>query len=687
MSEEKRPITVEDLNKIHYVEDVQLSPDGEWIAYVKVTPAPLEKSYNQNIWVVASDGDSNPIQLTYSNKDTQPRWSPDGKYLAFTSTRNKKGQIFILRMTQPGGEARQLTKKEHGAGNPAWSPDGTMIAFTAPMNAVEREREDNQEELAPPKSSIEKKHHDEMILEDETLRWDPRPVWRLPYRTGTRFVDDRYTQVYIVNAHDLEAKPRRLTDVDSHYAPPQWSADGEWLYTARAGDLEAQDSWLQMELRKLHVMDGAEKVFPDEARRVVLATTYGQVLPALSPDGRWVAFMRTAKEATDDFFYLTLMPIDEEGEWLDINVGIDRQAHWMKWAPNNTLVAGFASEGRLLPHEYNPETETWTQLFEDDLEVLSCSVGANGQLAMTVSTPQNPNEVYCRPAKGADIHRLTHVNQDFLDEVIVQDVHEIRIQSDDGVEIQGWYILPVGYEEGQTYPLALNIHGGPHAMWGIATRSMWHEWQLHAAHGYAVYYSNPRGGDGYGAEFKRAIHNDWGDVAMRDVMAGVDWMIGQGYADESKLAITGGSYGGYLTTWIVGHTGRFASAVTQRGVYNLSSFYGTSDVPILISNEFDGEPWEQNDHLWHHSPLGHAHKITTPLLIMHAENDYRVPIEQAEQLFAFVHRSTDTPVKMLRYPRDGHEMSRSGEPHHRISRLTEMLAWWDEYCLGVEEAL
>ena len=177
----------------------------------------------------------------------------------------------------------------------------------------------------------------------------------------------------------------------------------------------------------------------------------------------------------------------------------------------------------------------------------------------------------------------------------------------------------------------------------------------------------------------RKLHAAWGPVAMDDIMSGVDAFLELGIADQSRMAITGGSYGGYMTAWIISHTDRFKAAVSQRGVYNISSFYGTSDVPLLMSSEFDAEPWENHDVYWHNSPLKYAANIKTPLLLIHSENDFRVPIEQAEQLFAWVRRGTDTPIHMLRYPREGHELSRSGEPGHRISRLTEMINWFDRY--------
>jgi dipeptidyl aminopeptidase/acylaminoacyl peptidase len=274
---------------------------------------------------------------------------------------------------------------------------------------------------------------------------------------------------------------------------------------------------------------------------------------------------------------------------------------------------------------------------------------------------------------------MISVNQEFLSGVFVHERHEIRYTPEGGQEIQGWYILPAHYEAGKTYPLALNIHGGPHVMWGASTQSIWHEMQFQAAQGYVVFYCNPRGAGGYGEAFQMALHAAWGDVAYTDIMAGVEMLIEKGFVDPTRMAITGGSYGGYMTAWIVGHTNRFVSAVSIRGVYNLLSFYGTSDVPLLITNEFDVEPWENPTLLWQHSPLAYAHQIKTPLLVIHSENDFRVPISDGEQLFAYVRRSGGT-VQMVRFPRDGHELSRSGEPEHRVSSLTHMIDWFNKYC-------
>jgi dipeptidyl aminopeptidase/acylaminoacyl peptidase len=238
----------------------------------------------------------------------------------------------------------------------------------------------------------------------------------------------------------------------------------------------------------------------------------------------------------------------------------------------------------------------------------------------------------------------------------------------------------VDYQESKTYPLALNIHGGPHVMWGPGMKSMWHEWQFNAARGYVVFYCNPRGADGYGEGFQMALHGDWGNVAMDDIMVGVDTLLQKGFVDEKRMALTGGSYGGYMTAWILGHSDRFVAGAALRGVYNLLGFMGVTDIPSFIPTEFGVDPWENPMFLWENSPLAHAHKIKTPLLILHSENDYRVPIAEGEQLFAYVRRSGGT-VQFVRFPRDGHEMTRSGEPEHRLSSLTHIINWFDKYCL------
>ncbi|GAB4510129.1 MAG: S9 family peptidase [Anaerolineae bacterium] len=674
MSDEKRPIEVDDLYALQTVEDPQFSPDGRWIAFVRVQVDKMDNGYKRNIWLRAVEGDQ-LIQVTRGGKDSTPRWSPDGKWLAFVSGRAERPQIYLLPITAPGGEARAFTSLPNGAVFPAWSPDSQQIAFLSGLTAEERARDGEEQE--PAKDKLEEKHRKERHDDDEKHRLDPYFMWRVPYRQGTSFSDGRYSQVYVMGLED-GSKPRRLTDLEADHQPPVWMPDGKSLLSGRQFDITQDEPFRQEVLIRIDVEAGESTIITGDDH-----TSFN---PKPSPDGQWIAYGRLPRHnggLTEAIPRLTVMPA-AGGEARDLNLEFDRSVDDFAWtADSSSLIFKAGSYGDAPVHRVSVQGGAVETLASGRFMVRALNVSVRGDVAAVISTPANPSELYLLRAGQTLPEPVTEINKAFLDQVIVQEVHEMRFQNPHGQEIQGWYILPVGYEEGKQYPLALNIHGGPHVMWSPSESSMFHEWQLHAARGYAVFFCNPRGGDGYGEAFQRSLHAAWGDVAFEDIMAGVDAFLEKSIVDEKRMAVTGGSYGGYMTAWIVGHTDRFVSAVTQRGVYNLISFYGTSDVPSLISGEFDVEPWENHELLWKHSPLAYAQNIKTPLLIIHSENDYRVPIEQGEQLFAFVRRSGGT-VEMWRFPRDGHELSRSGEPRHRVERLTKMVAWFDKYCMPAE---
>ncbi len=276
-----------------------------------------------------------------------------------------------------------------------------------------------------------------------------------------------------------------------------------------------------------------------------------------------------------------------------------------------------------------------------------------------------------------DCVRLSELNADYLDDVSVQEPEELHFDSEQG-EVHGWTITPPEFDPDEEYPLAVEVHGGPHAMWTTAG-TMWHEFQTLAARGYVVFWSNPRGSTGYGEEYMQAIERDWGDVTLTDVMAGVDLLTERDYVDADDVHLTGGSFGGFMTSWTVGQTDFFTSAVSQRGVYDLTGFYGSTDgAYALVEGDFDADPWEEPAFLWEQSPTGHAHNVETPTLVIHSEDDYRTPACTAELWYRMV-RKQGTDTRFVLYPREGHELSRSGEPGHIVDRIERIARWFDGY--------
>jgi dipeptidyl aminopeptidase/acylaminoacyl peptidase len=677
-------ITPQDFYDLFAVEDPQVSPNGDWTAFVRLAVDRVENNYRRAIWLAPTEGASPRPFTTGEKLDYAPRWSPDGRQLAFVSMRNgDKPQIYLI--PTDGGEARRLTDLPQGAENPAWSPNGKLIAFTSRVNAEEREKEDSGPEKEPPENAFEARQHREVEAQREKERFDPRVVRRQPYRVGSNYLDDRRTHIYViaVAAADPEAdketqKPRRLTGGDVDYAPPIWSPDGTSVLTSATRDPESNTGWIYQDLFRVPLPA------PDQARAEPLPLTgpgFSNSDPRPSPDGRLIAYLRLPEERiTAQAPRLTV--ISNEGEQpYDVTPDFDRGINDFRWSPDGrALLFTAGDEGDTSIYQVSVAGGTPTAIVSGRREVLAFDVAHDGEcIGFVACTPERPPDVYAAALDGSDERQLTDVNRKFLAQKQVMPAEEIWYTAPDGVEVQGWLVKPPDFDPSRTYPLAVEIHGGPHAMWGPSTMSMWHEWQCLAAQGYVVFYCNPRGSDGYGYAFRDAIHERWGESDMADILSGVDHVVGQGYVDPARLAVTGGSYGGFMTAWIVGHDQRFAAAVSQRGVYHLTSFFGSSDVPELIEGEFEARPWEAYERLWKYSPLAYVNEIQTPLLILHSEHDFRAPIPDAEHLFLML-RWLKREVEFVRYPREGHELSRSGEPRHRVDRLKRIVEWFDKYC-------
>lgn len=667
MSKAKRPICIEDLYRLMDVSDPHYSPDGQWLAYVRQTIDRPQNAYQRNIWLVSTH-DGRHIQLTRSGKDSEPRWSPDGQWLAFSSSRDKKSQVYLLPMQAPGGEAKRLTNCPNGASSPAWSPDSQRLAFLAGMNQQERAGESQVEDS--PTDELAAKHRIERREHDEKQRLDPRKIERLPYREGTAFISGHYLQIYVLNIHDETPQPQRLTDSDANYSTPHWTADGQSLISTRPSRLDEDEPRRWSQLYRLDARNGSETQLTSDEAFIVYT-------PQVSPDGQWVAYNRFPRALSSRANLELAVLALESGEIRHLNIG-DRSVEAWHWtADSQAIVYSVTDRGQTPLYRIGLDAGISPVLTDAAFVISEFSMTPEGEIAFSSATPASPPEIY-RLTPSGEVEALTQHQRAFLDEVSVQAPYEIWVKAPDGWDVQGWYLLPPDFDPAKRYPLLLSIHGGPHLMYGPSERGMWHEWQVQAAAGYVVLYINARGSDGYGAAFRDGVYGAWGKNDMPDQMAALDALLAKGFVDAERLFITGGSYGGFMTTWIVSHSQIFKAAVAQRGVYHFMGFYGSTDIPQFVATELGVEPWENPQQLWESSPVAYAHEIKTPVLLIHAENDFRVPISEAELMFALLKRLGKT-VKLIRYPNDGHEMSRTGEPAHRISRLEEMLAWFASY--------
>jgi dipeptidyl aminopeptidase/acylaminoacyl peptidase len=676
----KSYLTAQDLYNIVTVSDPRFSPDGKWLAYVRTEIDRKSNDYKSAIWLAAAAG-GRPRQFTSGDKrDSAPRWSPDGRWLAFVSNRGDgkaKPQIYV--MPTDGGEALRLTKTENGADDLAWSPYGKRIAFTARLNNEEMEAE-GEPEPETPLGPDELKRRKEEKEKREEEKADPRVVKRFAYRAGINLFCDRTAHLYIV---DLDAetgqkrgRPLRLTEDERNYSMPRWLPDGSALLAVVDRRPGVDDLFYFPDVVRVPVEGGEPEVLtgPETA----------DVNPHPSPDGQWIAYnsLPVADYSTANS-EIKVMPA-AGGEPRIITGEVDGHPREFQWAPDGrSLIFLNATQGRIELCRIPVEGGSPEIVISEEREMLAYDLSADGrQVGFVASTDRAPSDLYVASLDGAGRpvgeQRLSAVNAGWLADKTLGEVEDLWFESADGTRIQGWVVRPPDFDPEFRYPLILSIHGGPHVMWSRHEPTMWHEWQAQAASGYVVLACNPRGSDGYGRDFRASLLNRWGEADLPDLMAGLEQVLIQGYVDSDRLAVTGGSYGGFMTSWIIGHESCFKAAVAQRGVYDLASFYGTTDVPLLIEWEFARAPWEDPQRLWKYSPLAYVEDIHTPLLLVHSENDYRVPIATAEGLFVALRR-LKREVEMVRYPRDGHELSRSGEPKHRVDRLERIVDWFERY--------
>lgn len=643
-----RPIRPSDLLELVTASDPHIAPDGSSVLFTRTSLEGEANTVNTAIWRASEAGE--PVPFTAGKKDRGARFSPDGASVAFVADRGEGKRIY--RMATSGGEATPLSPVYKEVGAIAWSPDSHRIAYTG---------------------SSEHEPATARIMVDEKTQ--ARHIRMMPFKSDERgLLDGARIHLYTIDANGGE--PQALTSGDFDVATPAWSPDGATIVFSAAIDVP-ETSFLS----DIHVVEVATKT-----RTRLTSGTGPMSLPSFSADGREIAFI--GHERGDDAggrFNVELLCIPAEGGALrslsaqcpypvideiisDTKAGFGGVAPVWSAGDSEILVL-LSIEGTCVIAAFGRAGGKYRIVCGGEREISRFSVSAGGAIAFVYSTPLIPTDIAL--AQVGMERRLTRLNDAWLAAHAVREPKRLRPRADDGVALDLWIIEPDAATP-RPYPLILQVHGGPHVAYGCA---FFFEFQVLASLGFGVAYGNIRGSQSYGPDFANGIEGDWGGRDMRDVLTNLDAALAAVAADPKRLGLAGGSYGGFMTTWMLGHCSRFAAGVSMRSVNEFVSEVGASDVGWFLEREV-GAPWNDGGKgLFERSPMRHAHKIEAPLLVMHSERDLRCPIDQGEQLFTLLRRLGKT-AEFVRFAGDGHDLSRAGSPRNRILRLRAIAHWF-----------
>ncbi len=628
------------------LEDVQnpvLSPDGRQIIFTRRWVDKTNDRWESSLWTMNADGS----RMRFLVNGSGANWSPDGTRIAFLAPGEPSGTQIFVRWMDAEGATTQITRVERPPNGIEWSPDGRSIAFQALV--PERERWDVSIPSAP-----------------QGAKWveSPRIVERLDYRQDrVGFTDQGYQQLFVVPADG--GTPRQLTEGPYNAGSPTWTTDGAGLLFTSLRVPDADWIWRESEIYRVNL-----------ATREVVALTTRKGLdlsPTPSPNGRWIAY--TGYDSTDATWQdtrLYLMNADGSNSRM-LTPDLDRSPQNLRWAADNSGVYFQVDESGTRNLWFAPITGAPRAITRGSHTLTVTDISNAGLAVGTRTTALEPNDVVAFDLRQpATFRQLTAVNEDILAGKTLGEVEEIWYPSVDGFRIQGWIIKPPGFDRSKKYPLMLTIHGGPHSMYFGAFNFGWQE---HAANGYVVLYTNPRGSTGYGSAFGNAIKNAYPGKDYDDLMAGVDTVVGRGYIDERNLFVYGCSGGGVLTSWIVGHTNRFAAASANCPVTNWLSFVGTTDGPNWYRN-FARLPWEDPSEHLRRSPLMYVGNVTTPTMLMTGEMDLRTPIPQTEEYYQAL-KFRMVPTAMVRFNQEWH--GTSSRPSNFLRTQAYLRYWFQRY--------
>ena len=694
----KKPIVASDLMKIATASQIQISPDGSR-AVVTVTRKALKNEneyyYTRHLYLLDLVGTAEPTQLTFGDKnDTQPRWSPDGKQIAFVRTDGEKSQVWLLPLS--GGEAHAITKSEYGANQPRWSPDGKRILYSSniPFYAIDgktpwtyerpgRNQGDEQNFKAMKADERKKTTTTPDGTLEEVRSWlaknasesNPRVLNRQNLQGEQNLQPDEEFSHLFIKTLGADEKAIQLTTGFQDFQGAEWSVDGKSIichsriYKIHPDRERDSDLW---------IIDVSSKA----AREFLSWPGYSIYNPLYSADGAQILFYvqpTRDRHATQNQLAVVA---SSGGKPTILTASMDRDVNGAVWsADSKTIYFASQTEGDIPIFTVPAKGGSIAKLFGNDNGVNDFDVHGD-KVVYALTETINPWEVHLMNLKDNKANRqLTRLNEGWMSEKQVIMPKEYKITTADGTSVQYWVMEPVGRKEGMKYPTILNIHGGPAAMWGPGIFSMWHEYQLENSWGYGLVYCNPRGSGGYGDKFKKGNFKDWGTSPAADILASLDDAIkNNAWIDKDQLVVEGGSYAGYMVAWLTSHDNRFKAANAQRGVYELTTFMGEGNAWSLVPNDFGGYPWQKETKavLDANSPYSFVDKINTPLLIIHGDQDLRTGVTQSEMLYKSL-KILNKPVEYVRYPKEGHELTRSGNPGRMMDHMLRVIEFFERY--------
>jgi dipeptidyl aminopeptidase/acylaminoacyl peptidase len=694
---QKDRITVTDMLKIKSISTVNLNKEGSQavIGVTAIEPdndSKLEYKYVNQLWLVATDGSVPARQISGKENASAGMFSPDGNSIVFLRAVDGKAQVFSINLN--GGEAQQVTHSKYSLGAPRFSRDGRkmIVSASVPLKDLVNDTLFNASHQLPAWSFERPGLSNAAALIRSTATPNPdgslaevrayldnnvtdkkaKVITRLNFQDETDVTTDRnLTQFFVINT----SSPDRLIPVSHgfyNYNAAEFTPDGKSIVI-----IAGYDSTMSEE-RALETQLLITDSLGNNAR--VIAGGKGKSFQGLkiSPSGKWIACL----VGTTSFVNvpeLQLLPISGD-EAQGFKVPLDRNKSGLAFTEDERyLFCTAQSNGGSPLYRVNLKTKSVEQLSDVNSGVLNFAVGGN-RVVFAKTEVKDPFELFAGDLGLKNVRQLTNLNTDWLNTKTLSTPEKKTFTNDLGQTIEYWVMKPIGFSAGTKYPVVLDIHGGPSAMWGPGETSMWHEFQYFCSKGYGVVYCNPRGSGGYGTEFLRANINNWGKGPTSDVLTALDKAVGEGWIDTAHQFVTGGSYAGYLVAWIIAHDHRFKAACSQRGVYDLPTFFGEGNAWRLVPNYFGGYPWEPaaKANLERESPINYVDQITTPYLIFHGDNDRRTGFVQSEMLYRSL-KVLNRPVEYVRHPAATHELTRSGNNRQRIDQMLRTWEFFERY--------